>query len=208
MPRRALNLVTALSLLVFVCVAIVWVRSHVSEGTHEFRRDRPLFGEFAAGPVHYELRLAGGEIGLLSVQGFRERRSFTWFLGPGPVVTPMNFTIDTLTSTAVGPVTVTSGTGSMMVGSDLRGPTIARGVPFRATSLSLWFPALLALALPAARVARRRNRARRRATLLAAGRCPSCGYDLTGNVSGACPECGKVPAAGAMGEPVSSHAGS
>jgi hypothetical protein len=24
------------------------------------------------------------------------------------------------------------------------------------------------------------------------GRCPSCGYDLTGNVSGVCPECGHV----------------
>jgi len=35
---------------------------------------------------------------------------------------------------------------------------------------------------------------------MAAGRCPSCGYDLTGNVSGRCPECGtEVPAARATG---------
>ena len=81
MPRRALNLVTALSLLVFVCVAIVWVRSHVSEGTHEFRRDRPLFGEFAAGPVHYELRLAGGET-------IRARR-FVIATGSRPAVPPI-----------------------------------------------------------------------------------------------------------------------
>jgi hypothetical protein len=26
------------------------------------------------------------------------------------------------------------------------------------------------------------------------GLCPRCGYDLTGNVSGTCPECGTVPA--------------
>ena len=26
----------------------------------------------------------------------------------------------------------------------------------------------------------------------AKGLCPSCGYDLTGNVSGVCPECGSV----------------
>jgi len=26
------------------------------------------------------------------------------------------------------------------------------------------------------------------------GRCPACGYDLTGNVSGICPECGKPTA--------------
>ena len=25
----------------------------------------------------------------------------------------------------------------------------------------------------------------------ARGHCPACGYDLTGNVSGVCPECGK-----------------
>jgi hypothetical protein len=25
---------------------------------------------------------------------------------------------------------------------------------------------------------------------LAQGQCPGCGYDLTGNVSGVCPECG------------------
>jgi hypothetical protein len=29
-----------------------------------------------------------------------------------------------------------------------------------------------------------------RAELLAAGRCPGCGYSLTGNASGTCPECG------------------
>ena len=35
---------------------------------------------------------------------------------------------------------------------------------------------------------RRRRRARR-------GLCPGCGYDLTGNVSGVCPECGETVAA-------------
>jgi hypothetical protein len=24
------------------------------------------------------------------------------------------------------------------------------------------------------------------------GQCPQCGYDLTGNVSGVCPECGEA----------------
>ena len=31
---------------------------------------------------------------------------------------------------------------------------------------------------------------RREERLRAAGRCTYCGYDLTGNVSGVCPECG------------------
>src|SRR5829696_2264249 len=30
----------------------------------------------------------------------------------------------------------------------------------------------------------------RREALISQGRCPSCAYDLTGNVSGTCPECG------------------
>jgi hypothetical protein len=34
--------------------------------------------------------------------------------------------------------------------------------------------------------------AARRRDRLAKGQCPHCGYDLTGNVSGACPECGSL----------------
>ena len=38
---------------------------------------------------------------------------------------------------------------------------------------------------------RRRTRRRSlRSRRLVAGRCTECGYDLTGNVSGTCPECG------------------
>ena len=49
---------------------------------------------------------------------------------------------------------------------------------------------MLAALLPAARLppyARRRFRTRR-------GVCPRCAYDLTGNVSGVCPECGNSAA--------------
>jgi len=42
--------------------------------------------------------------------------------------------------------------------------------------------------LPAARIARWRRLRRRPATTT----CGGCGYDLTGNVSGVCPECGSV----------------
>jgi hypothetical protein len=55
------------------------------------------------------------------------------------------------------------------------------GVPF-------WFLALCFGALPAACV----NRSVRRRRDRAAGRCVVCHYNLTGNVSGVCPECGTV----------------
>jgi hypothetical protein len=55
-----------------------------------------------------------------------------------------------------------------------------------------WFLALVAAALPAAWVLRWRRRRRIRRP----GLCRSCGYDLTGNLSGVCPECGTgAPAA-------------
>ena len=57
--------------------------------------------------------------------------------------------------------------------------------------VSLWYPTTVAAVIalvPAARscVLARRRRARRRR-----GACSRCGYDLTGNVSGLCPECGE-----------------
>jgi hypothetical protein len=50
-----------------------------------------------------------------------------------------------------------------------------------------WFPALLfaAAAILAARPWQLRGMRRKRT-----GRCPTCGYNLTGNTSGLCPECG------------------
>lgn len=53
----------------------------------------------------------------------------------------------------------------------------------KAIVLPLWIPFFL-IGIPTAllwRIDRRRTRS---------GRCTTCGYDLTGNVSGRCPECG------------------
>lgn len=59
---------------------------------------------------------------------------------------------------------------------------------FRAFAVPLWLAIVGFAALPLIRLARYRARLAHRR--LAAGLCPSCGYDLTGNVSGMCPECG------------------
>lgn len=62
-------------------------------------------------------------------------------------------------------------------------PVILWGV-----TLPHWFAFIATTILPACWLARRRRVIERwRSTH---GRCSSCGYDLTGNVSGICPECG------------------
>jgi len=62
--------------------------------------------------------------------------------------------------------------------------------------MTLCIPALVGVAGCIARVRLRRRRRReeidrRRAGRLRAGLCPRCEYNLTGNVSGRCPECGE-----------------
>lgn len=56
------------------------------------------------------------------------------------------------------------------------------GFSTRHLFMPLWAP-LLAFALPTAYAHHRCRRPR-------PGHCPTCGYDLTGNTTGVCPECG------------------
>ena len=69
-----------------------------------------------------------------------------------------------------------------------------------------WAVVLLTAVLPALWVIlwRRRRAVRRRAQ---AGLCGKCGYDLTGNTTGVCPECGTAVATGTTRAGVSQPAG-
>ena len=59
---------------------------------------------------------------------------------------------------------------------------------FAVTASSPWWLVLLVCSIPLdLRILSRVRRARRRARSL----CPACGYNLAGNDSGVCPECGK-----------------
>ena len=60
---------------------------------------------------------------------------------------------------------------------------------FRVVMLPTWFVALATAILPVAWLRRERRR-RLRAFRAARACCLACGYDLTGNISGVCPECG------------------
>ncbi len=66
------------------------------------------------------------------------------------------------------------------------GEWTARNVEWLTVAVPAWMPLVLCLPYPAyAWLAGRRLRRRR-----ARGQCLRCGYDLRGNVSGRCPECG------------------
>jgi hypothetical protein len=71
--------------------------------------------------------------------------------------------------------------GVPFVGRLFQSPTPARYVK------APWWPLALLAASPPALAALRASTCRRRRK---SGRCPGCGYDLTANVSGVCPECG------------------
>jgi hypothetical protein len=80
----------------------------------------------------------------------------------------------------------TLATGSPASTYWLKVPATSVRAPFSAIALA-------AAVAPAARLVapmRRRIRAMRRTRAARRGQCVRCGYDLTGNVSGTCPECG------------------
>ncbi len=64
------------------------------------------------------------------------------------------------------------------------GRTLSATMSVRITYLPLWLP-LVALAVPTAMLWYRDRKPPK-------GHCQKCGYDLTGNESGRCPECGKA----------------
>ncbi len=77
------------------------------------------------------------------------------------------------------------------------------GVPVDLTlRVPLWLPALVCMAILWAGPLRQAIRRRRRQQRRLRGRCESCNYDLTGNVTGLCPECGATTGRVNSGQPV------
>lgn len=200
--RRLLKLVTALSLLLCATTVVLWVRSGYGPTAIEVVTSRGVRWQFWADRLN---------VGVQRVRGWPE--------APGIRYTGYSYahglrgsSLALLDFAARGGARSTGRegfgcslwTGTVRVllddnGRVWRGPPFPGPVPQKQMSAPrpYWTAAIrqpLALAafatLPAARLllaARRRlkRRAHRRR-----GRCPQCGYDLTANVSGVCPECG------------------
>ena len=183
MKRTLLNLLTASWLLLFVAFTVLWVRSYrVGEiVTHV----RPL-GREPVGPVeegqepyfdyvyrHVSVGIAAGGI------------HFVWVLTAGD---PLEASEVGWSREAVTPEPMPPGdTPLKRLGFDVFWEPGLKQVLLPAWAVAA--PAAVPLVLSTIGAVRRRRRDRRHL-------CRSCGYDLTGNVSGVCPECG-ISVAGA-----------
>jgi hypothetical protein len=191
MKRRLLNLLTAFSLLLCVAVIALWVRSYrrsdwITHRTLSRRDIAPVEGEnqrpFIVRAADFDVRTGSGNVRV-------SRRTNGWY-------DQYDYSSDTLPSPgwawATDEVDDPAGEGSHALWSRLGfdfDHSLSNGVfQTRVTTvcLPLWTPAVL-LAAPATLWALRRFPAR-----TPTSRCPACGYDLTGNASGVCPECGNT----------------
>jgi hypothetical protein len=183
LARVMLNVLTAVSLAVCVAACVMWVRSFIVSDHWSWVHDDSArdVGEFGVG-------LATSDAGAVRFA----LSELTLFQGP----------VDPDYARSVG----VSGSWSKRpphreTWRENLTPWVAwertaADASARALRLPYWLIVIGSAALPAARLAGRRRWQRR----LARGLCPGCGYDLTGNVSGTCPECGTAAAAnGAKG---------
>ena len=182
MTRRLLNLLTVTSLALFAAVAVLWVRSAfgpttwvVSRGTDRAVLVRSAGRSLQVGRQSVEAVAAAGdgvsfdlsEPGALKYRAPGSVGSFaTGWYEPGGGIW------------SAGSVNVVIGSGLYRIRCHrLRMP--------------YWLLAVATAGPPAAYLAalawQRRRSERRRLHAL----CTACGYDLTGNVSGVCPECGE-----------------
>jgi hypothetical protein len=193
MTRRLLNLVTALSLLLFVAVAVVWVRSQVRadhvvyQGPLGKQRDSSWWIDLYTGNVRVycascRFPPAGRARFAEGARGGKTGGLFGWTVMryDNPFSAPdlagrlsWNFSLPHFITSRDPRTTLWGVAGVTLVDHILE-------LPF-------WIPAVLFAALPVVRAAR----ARLAAHAGRRGACPACGYNLTGNVSGVCPECGR-----------------
>jgi hypothetical protein len=175
MRRRLLNLLTALSLLLCVAACVLWVRSYS-------RSDLITCEEPGESPfVIHAVWAARGRVCVIEdIRGMRDEGIDSD--APPVVPTRRRWSWDVRTPEAVepypgGPSSLLNRAGFF---KEFGGAHGVRWV------FPLWALLVPPLTLPLVRLIALWMHRRR----CGAGRCTACGYDLTGNVSGVCPECG------------------
>ena len=178
MKRRLFNLVAFLSLVLFVASAVLWLRSY-------FVAQYLGYGFLSAANPNIsddnvELGCKGGRVYVLCyansfLRSFARRPGFRWGSFPGVFIQPPSYPTDS-------PKWLMNMFG---IGWNPYAPNSIGSLIFPA-----WILVALSAVLPAIWMCRRyRSRPPR------IGFCQKCGYNLTGNVSGICPECGTAIAA-------------
>lgn len=200
--RWLLNSVTVLLVLACAATIVFWVRSYWQVDSvvffladrHGVRTQKDgSAGAFDAGRV-YEADSRRGSLRLLYLYEdnstyFRRLNPALWFSADEDALQPWAAAADHWPGVAIEirPVrqALPNGPGFASGGPPPPPPPVAYTVRALYTPWALW--TLLTALLPAWSLRRRmiRRSARR------ADRCPHCSYDLTGNISGVCPECGK-----------------
>ena len=169
MTRRLLNLGTALSLLLCVLAVALWVRTRVFHHQDQLS----WLGQRSSAYAHS----VGGKLWFTHI--IWERR---WWDEEPHGITYSHET-DVVDFTPAKPPN-----WSLLGLGFHHSRGVSRSLAYTDTWVLVphWMVAAAGVVLPGAWVYRSvRDRRRRRL-----GRCPGCGYDLTGNVSGVCPECG------------------
>jgi hypothetical protein len=157
--RRLFNFVTAVSLLLCVAVAALWIVSY---------RGEPLRAERATSQGEWvEIVNHAGAFKLFSGSTWPRLGDARWgeTYAEEYIIARRHGTLWARWNSELG-----------MSGTEY----------VEAIEIRHWPIVLTAALLPAIRLAGIARRGRR----VSRGRCQLCGYDLTGNVSGVCPECG------------------
>ena len=167
--RRFAAIIAAASLLLCLMAVVMWIRCRWWQETLTH------VSIDSTNEVKWQIESSNGQISLIRMTGNKSQ-----FFGdtPGWHVSRNDMIIRS------GPYVISiAGSGQRSYYISYSGQIHSRGV-----AAPYWIIVLLTAILPALWF--RDHLARRRR--LRTGLCRSCGYDLTGNTSGVCPECGEV----------------
>jgi hypothetical protein len=174
------HIAMTLSLLLCLAMAALWVRSyHYNDYWHLWQNH--VSSQNAAGhDWHFSIRSQGGGIRAMFLH---TNYSFRGTLPPD------GLGFQHIKSISTGQSRLTTFAAAVLKKSDFS--DVWPGATFGGIKVEFpdWLPMLLAVPV-VWRFWRKQLLRRRLLRLLAAGHCPVCGYNLTGNISGTCPECG------------------